>query len=150
MDNDDIDIVVQPRKRRRKGDAEYEEESNVVQNQAQVIEHDNDEDTKNSSLHASHPTLPVLPGYKVGFILQTSLFFASEQWVRPLQADVDDLVQSFVEAWTTRSHPPKSPFEVFRQSWERLGWTHVHLLGVADGPIRRPWGLSVLRAFIGQ
>ncbi|GAA6060603.1 hypothetical protein JCM10212_004582 [Sporobolomyces blumeae] len=41
----------------------------------------------------------------------------------------------------------RSPFEVFKEIWVETGWDVVHLVGIADGPARTPWGESVLRAF---
>lgn len=119
----------------------------------------NDDDTND----IPHETLPLLPSHPVGLCVQTRLFFASEHFVGPLRADVDDLLARFEAVWTSRharvddsdvaeanATSDGGPHEVFRAVWDELGWTHVHLLGTLDGPMRVPWGTSVLRAFIGQ
>lgn len=106
-----------------------------------------------------HPTLNLLQGHPAGHCIQSSLFFASETWCTPLAADINTLLEGFAGAYTLASARAgeaeeggerESPFEVFRRMWEEQGWSRVHLMGVPDGPRRRPWAESVLRGFLGE
>ncbi|GAA6010368.1 hypothetical protein JCM11491_006289 [Sporobolomyces phaffii] len=95
------------------------------------------------------PTVQLLPSQPIGFAIQHQLFLCSEQWITPLHRDVNALLNAFEWTWTARSASAstRSPFELFKDLWTDKGWAYVHLLGVADGPMRVPWGESVLRAF---
>ncbi|GAA5883604.1 hypothetical protein JCM16303_004910 [Sporobolomyces ruberrimus] len=108
-------------------------------------------------------TIQLGPSQSIGTVLQHQLFFNSEQWITPLYRDINALLNSFEHEWTEEferqistsreprvvqdEQPHQSPFEVFKQLWRDKGWSFVHLLGVADGPLREPWGESVLRGF---
>lgn len=123
-------------------------------------------------------TIYLKPGQPPGFCLQASLFYRSETWFNVLQRDVNDLLNAFVQAYEhpidVASAPVAStsgvrlgeevgdaevekdkvdvntlsPFEVFKAIWIRLGWTKIHLFASLDGPLRKAWGESVMRAFL--
>lgn len=110
-------------------------------------------------------TIQLGPSQSIGTVLQHQLFFNSEQWITPLYRDINALLSSFEHEWLEElgrqisalreprvvqdEQPHQSPFEVFKRLWRDKGWSFVHLLGVADGPLREPWGESVLRGFAG-
>lgn len=85
-----------------------------------------------------------------GDTLSRKLYYVSESWISILYSDIDALLTAFTDKWTNRigGEDELSPFEVFRLVWVELGWAKVHLLGVLDGPLRRDWTESVLRAFL--
>ena len=105
------------------------------------------------------------------FALQCQLFFNSEQWISPLHNDIQALLSTFESEWLqelqkqgtaggvggsggggipTSTEGFNSPFQLFRRLWKDKGWSLVHLLGIADGPVRDPWGESVIRGFAGK
>ncbi|GAA5929308.1 uncharacterized protein JCM15063_004116 [Sporobolomyces koalae] len=118
-------------------------------------------DTGPPPIHTA--TVQLAPSQPIGFALQHQLLFNSEQWIAPLHKDVNGLLLAFEAQWheqlegqltsrngtsdTRANVNDRSPFQVFKQLWVDQGWQYVHLLGIADGPTRLPWGQSVLRAF---
>jgi len=105
------------------------------------------------------------------FALQSQLFFNSEQWITPLHNDIQALLYAFESEWLqelqrqtragggngaggggipTSTEGFSSPFQLFKRLWKDKGWSLVHLLGIADGPVRDPWGESVIRGFAGK
>lgn len=133
------------------------------------------EQSGSSSLHSR--TLPLRPSHVPGYIVQNNLFFKSESWISVLRADVSALLDAFVVTYSLgggigeTGHASEkgkeketvllgeggswelgeeSPFQLFKRLWVAMGWSRVHLLGVADGPMRKPWGESILRSFLGK
>jgi len=117
----------------------------------------------NGPLPIHTPTIQLGFSQPIGFAIQPRLFFRSEQWITPLYRDINALLNSFEYEWTQELERQKkgndgdnvdeiwrSPFQVFKELWGEKGWSLIHLLGVTDGPLRTPWGESVLRGFAGK
>ncbi|BGP32936.1 hypothetical protein JCM10296v2_004722 [Rhodotorula toruloides] len=75
------------------------------------------------------------------------LFFHSDHWVLPLRADVDALLSAFKQRWASRTGD-ESPMQTLKALWSEMGWKWVLLLGCPEGPLRRGWGQTVVRAFV--
>ncbi|KAL7336512.1 hypothetical protein BJY59DRAFT_638087, partial [Rhodotorula toruloides] len=91
-------------------------------------------------------TLPLVPPSS-NFHTVLRLFFHSDHWVLPLRADVDALLLGFDQRWASRTGE-ESPMQVMRKLWSEMGWKWVLLLGCPEGPLRRGWGQTVVRAFV--
>ncbi|BGP40960.1 hypothetical protein JCM10449v2_004925 [Rhodotorula kratochvilovae] len=96
------------------------------------------------------PALPLGPSHPAGYCLVKGLFFHSDAWVPPLRADVAALVARFEEGYPAeRDKRGESPMQCMKRLWVEGGWQWLHLLGVPqDGPLRAPWGDSIVRAFL--
>ncbi|BGP25441.1 hypothetical protein JCM10295v2_004366 [Rhodotorula toruloides] len=75
------------------------------------------------------------------------LFFHSDHWVLPLRTDVNALLSAFEQRWATRTNE-ESPMQVMKALWSEMGWKWVLLLGCPEGPLRREWGQTVVKAFV--
>ncbi|BGP00341.1 hypothetical protein JCM10021v2_004023 [Rhodotorula toruloides] len=75
------------------------------------------------------------------------LFFHSDHCVFPLRADIDALLSGFEQRWASRMGE-KSSMQVMKALWSEMGWKWVLLLGCPEGPLRRGWGQTVVRAFV--
>ncbi|KAJ8293368.1 Laccase-1 [Rhodotorula toruloides] len=95
---------------------------------------------------AQTDTLPLVPPSS-NFHTVLRLFFHSDHWVLPLRADVDALLSAFEQRWASRTGE-ESPMQVIRELWSEMGWKWVSLLGCPEGPLRRGWGQTVVRAFV--
>ncbi|BGO92272.1 hypothetical protein JCM10020v2_003933 [Rhodotorula toruloides] len=95
---------------------------------------------------AQTDTLPLVPPSS-NFHTVLRLFFHSDHWVLPLRADVDGLLSGFEQRWASRTGE-ESPMQVMRKLWSEMGWKWVLLLGCPEGPLRRGWGQTVVRAFV--
>ncbi|GAA5898350.1 uncharacterized protein JCM6883_000997 [Sporobolomyces salmoneus] len=106
------------------------------------------------------PTVQLGLSQPIKVAIQSRLFFHSEQWITPLYKDINALLNQFEHRWEIElqhqiaatggeegTREMRSPFELFKQLWKEKGWSLIHLLGVTDGPLRAPWGESVLRGF---
>jgi hypothetical protein len=76
------------------------------------------------------------------------LFFHSDHWILPLRADVDALLSAFEQRWAARTGE-EGPVQIMKTLWSETGWKWVLLLGCPEGPLRREWGQTVVRAFVG-
>ncbi|GAA6051082.1 hypothetical protein JCM3770_004703 [Rhodotorula araucariae] len=96
------------------------------------------------------PALPLGPSHPPGYCLVTGLFFNSDAWVPPLRADAAALVARFEKGYPAeRDARSESPLEYMKRIWTEDGWQWLHLLGVPqNGPLRAPWGDSIVRAFL--
>lgn len=65
---------------------------------------------------------------------------------------MDALLTAFEQAWRAERERggSRSPFELFRELWEEQGWGKLHLTGILEGPMRKPWGEAVVRGFTGK
>lgn len=117
------------------------------------------------------PSVHLETGHQPGYALHANLFFASEEWINPLRADVEALLSTFQRDWRNGGGVGEvssledgengastssggegnrlSPFETFKRCWNGLGWSKVLLLGCPEGPFRGRWGEGVVRAFVG-
>ncbi|SGY13451.1 BQ5605_C010g05868 [Microbotryum silenes-dioicae] len=101
------------------------------------------------SVVAATPTIPLQSTPATTFVLQHHLYFLSADWISSLRLDVDELLDSFVEAYRgLTTGDEQSPFQVFKSCWIAKGWSRIHLFGIMEGRARQTWGESILRGFL--
>ncbi|SCZ89848.1 BZ3500_MvSof-1268-A1-R1_Chr9g10617 [Microbotryum saponariae] len=101
------------------------------------------------SVVAATPTIPLQSTPATTFVLQHHLYFLSAGWISSLRLDVDELLDSFVEAYRgLTTGDEQSPFQVFKSCWIATGWSRIHLFGIMEGRARQSWGESILRGFL--
>jgi hypothetical protein len=79
-----------------------------------------------------------------GLILQPP-FFTSSLFVNPFRADIDRLIDLFVQEHA--DHAAK-PFALFKRLWEEQGWTYMHLK-IFDARTRHTYLTVACRLFVG-
>lgn len=102
-------------------------------------------------------TIKLAPSTLPGECIQRKLYYCSDSWTNLVHHDVDALLRGFSEVYQEQfvdavyqGKKFKSPFEVFKSKYIELGWSNVHLLGVMDGPMRKDWCESVMKAFLRE
>jgi hypothetical protein len=90
-------------------------------------------------------SLAPTPSAARGDLILQSPFFTSSLFVDPFRADIERLVDIFVQEYA--DHATK-PFALFKRIWQDQGWTYMHLK-TFDARTRHTYLTVACRLFIG-
>jgi hypothetical protein len=90
-------------------------------------------------------SLAPTPSAARGDLILQSPFFTSSLFVDPFRADIEQLIDLFVQEYA--DHAAK-PFALFKRIWQEQGWTYMHLK-IFDARTRHTYLTVACRLFIG-
>ncbi|KAF8481060.1 hypothetical protein DFH94DRAFT_737766 [Russula ochroleuca] len=89
-------------------------------------------------------SLAPTPSAARGDLILQSPFFTSSLFVDPFRADIEQLIDLFVQEYA--DHAAK-PFALFKRIWQEQGWTYMHLK-IFDARTRHTYLTVACRLFI--
>ena len=90
-------------------------------------------------------SLAPTPSAARGDLVLQPPFFTSSLFVDPFRADIEQLINTFVQEYV--DHATK-PFALFKRIWQEQGWTYMHLK-IFDTRTRHTYLTVACRLFIG-
>jgi hypothetical protein len=90
-------------------------------------------------------SLAPTPSAVRGDLILQSPYFTSSLFVDPFRADIEHLIDLFVQEYA--DHATK-PFTLFKRIWQEQGWTYMHLK-IFDARTRHTYLTIACRLFIG-
>jgi hypothetical protein len=90
-------------------------------------------------------SLAPTPSASRGDLILQPPFFTSSLFVVPFRADIERLIDLFVQE---HAHHAARPFTLFKRLWEEQGWTYMHLK-IFDARTRHTYLTVACRLFVG-
>jgi hypothetical protein len=90
-------------------------------------------------------SLAPTPSAARGDLVLQPLFFTSSLFVHPFRADIEQLIDIFVQEYVDYA---TKPFALFKRIWQEQGWTYMHLK-IFDTRTRHTYLTVACRLFIG-
>lgn len=90
-------------------------------------------------------SLAPTPSTTRGDLILQPPFFTSSLFVHPFRADIQRLIDLFVQEHAEHA---TRPFALFKRLWEEQGWTYMHLK-IFDARTRHTYLTVACRLFVG-
>ena len=90
-------------------------------------------------------SLAPTPSASRGDLILQPPFFTSSLFVDPFRADIQRLIDLFVQGHAVHA---ARPFALFKRLWEEQGWTYMHLK-IFDARTRHTYLTVACRLFVG-
>ncbi len=90
-------------------------------------------------------SLAPTPSATRGDLILQPPFFTSSLFVDPFRADIEQLIDIFVQEYADH---PITPFGLFKRLWQEQGWTYMHLK-IFDARTRHTYLTVACRLFVG-
>ena len=90
-------------------------------------------------------SLAPTPSAARGDLILQPPFFTSSLFVNPFRADIERLIDLFVQEHARHA---ARPFALFKRLWEEQGWTYMHLK-IFDARTRHTYLTVACRLFVG-
>jgi hypothetical protein len=90
-------------------------------------------------------SLAPTPSATRGDLILQPPFFTSSLFVDPFRADIERLIDLFVQEHAVHA---ARPFALFKRLWEEQGWTYMHLK-IFDARTRHTYLAVACRLFVG-